>query len=211
MNPLSSAPKGHLNYSGPATPSPAANTSLNIAVPKSGLSDTNFNLLVNECIKLVFEAVKPDALVLQCGVDGLAGDPCREFNISLKGYGRAVQSILSWCRTSSYAMEDDTGQFKDEFSKDVPVLILGGGGYHSTNAARAWAYLTSIALDRPLDLNKGTIPDSCKYWDTFYNDTAAGEGLDIPGHLSRRDENDESDMREIVDKFESYAAALIVN
>lgn len=163
--------------------------------------------MVEECIKPIFKAFQPDALVLQCGVDGLAGDPCKEFNISLKGYGRAVQSILSWCRISN-SPTDEAHERSHRDEKVVPALLLGGGGYHSTNAARAWAYLTSIALGRPLDLDKDTLPDKCKYWETFYNDDAAGEGLDIPAHISRRDENGEADIRKIIDRFANYASGL---
>lgn len=165
--------------------------------------------MVNECIKPIFQSVNPDALVLQCGVDGLAGDPCREFNISLKGYGTAVQSILKWCRpVRPIPGADHPEEVEGGLVSNIPVLMLGGGGYHSTNAARAWAYLTSIALNRPLDLSKDTVPDSCVYWETFYNDNAAGEGLDVPSHFSRKDENSEDDIREIVDRFKIYAAAL---
>ena len=206
------APKGHVEYSGPSPPSAAAGTALNIAVPKSGLSDFNFNGLVEECVKPIFEAFQPDALVIQCGVDGLAGDPCKESNISLRGYGRAVQSILSWCRISDSSMQfDQELPHGSAGEKAVPALLLGGGGYHSTNAARAWAYFTSIALGRPLDLDKDTLPDDCKYWEKFYNDNAAGEGLDIPAHVSRRDENEEEDIARIIDRFTIYARALSVD
>lgn len=178
-------------------------------MPKSGLSDANFNYLVRECVRPIFEAVHPNAVVLQCGIDGLAGDPCKESNISLKGYGVAVNTILSWCRTSQTSNGEQScqgGELRDPGY--IPVLLLGGGGYHSTNAARAWAYLTSIVLGRPLNLEVGTVPDTCTHWETFYNDGAAGEGLDVPAHLSRRDENTSVDMEAIVERFKSYARSL---
>lgn len=88
------------------------------------------------------------------------------------------------------------------------MLMLGGGGYHNTNAARAWAYLTGIALDRPYDLENKVVPLSNPHWETFYNDNAHGEGLDIPSHLSKRDENTEEDISLIVGRFREYAKAL---
>jgi acetoin utilization deacetylase AcuC-like enzyme len=33
---------------------------------------------------------------------------------------------------------------------DVPLLVLGGGGYNSTNAARAFTHFTSLLLDKVL-------------------------------------------------------------
>lgn len=162
------------------------------------------------CIKPIFEAVKPDAVVLQCGVDGLAGDPCKEFNISLQGYGRAVQSVLSWCGHMSLLNDGSKAEEGTEKSQNklIPVLMLGGGGYHSTNAARAWAYLTSIALSNPLDYKGRSVPEDCSHWKIFYTDGAAGDGLDVPAHTSRKDENTDEDIQLIIDRFEEYAGAL---
>ncbi len=40
-----------------------------------------------------------------------------------------------------------------EFVKsfNLPLLILGGGGYTIKNVARCWAYETGVALDVQLD------------------------------------------------------------
>lgn len=94
-------------------------------------------------MKDIFE---PDYIVIQCGVDGLAGDPCAIFNLSLG----AADGSLGWC----------IGRVINEWSGKK--LLLGGGktnisfyylspikfsgGYNSPNAARAWTYLTSIAV-----------------------------------------------------------------
>jgi histone deacetylase 8 len=81
-------------------------------------------------IERIKDAFKPEYVVVQCGVDGLAGDPMAIWNWSIdlneKGsMGWILNEILQWrCRT----------------------LLLGGGGYNSPNAARAWTYLTAIAV-----------------------------------------------------------------
>ncbi|KAG6918390.1 hypothetical protein DXG01_014791 [Tephrocybe rancida] len=82
-------------------------------------------------------AFDPDYIVLQCGVDALAGDPSGVGNWDLAGLGDAVTNVLGW---------------------GVPVMLLGGGGYNTPNAARAWASLTAIALGDPLPLDTH-IPD----------------------------------------------------
>ncbi|EJD52342.1 Arginase/deacetylase [Auricularia subglabra TFB-10046 SS5] len=99
-------------------------------------------------IEEVCQAFQPDAVVVQCGADGLAGDPCGVWNWSLSagsecgmGMGDVVSRVLSW---------------------RIPTLLLGGGGYNSPNTARAWAYLTSIALGRPLILDTD-VPDHAFY------------------------------------------------
>lgn len=40
------------------------------------------------------------------------------------------------------------GWYVDKIVNEWPgrKLLLGGGGYNSSNAARAWAYLSSIAV-----------------------------------------------------------------
>lgn len=75
------------------------------------------------------DVVQPDYVIVQCGTDGLAGDPCATFNWSLSGEGS-----LGWCL--SRILNDWKGK----------KLLLGGGGYNSANAARAWAYITSVAV-----------------------------------------------------------------
>jgi histone deacetylase 8 len=187
-----SAPKGHLDYSGPTSSSAsAAFTALNLAIPHSGLGDTNFLRLVKSCIKPIFNALQPDALVLQCGLDGLAGDPCKEFNLSLGGYGDVISEILGWSAVPA-----------------IPVLLLGGGGYNTPNAARGWAYLTSIALGRPLELDIETVPEDCEMWEKLVGKAEQGESLDVPASSGRRDENTEDDLLEIEGVFARYVGEI---
>jgi len=68
---------------------------------------------------------QPNAIVLQCGADSLSGDRLGCFNLTLKGHGRCVEFIKKF---------------------NLPLLLLGGGGYTIRNVARCWTYETSIAL-----------------------------------------------------------------
>lgn len=52
------------------------------------------------------------------------------FNMSLKGHASCVAFMKSF---------------------NVPLLILGGGGYTIRNVARCWTYETSVALDAKVD------------------------------------------------------------
>jgi len=190
-----STPQGALAYSGPSEPSPAHCTSLNVAVPHSGLGDANLLRLVDSCMRPIFNAHQPQALVVQCGLDGLAGDPCREFNLSLSGYGAAVEEILSWTATQEGRL---------------PVLLLGGGGYNHANAARGWAHLTAIALGRAgagSSLQEAVVPPDCQHWDTFASGDG-GDGLDVPANAHRKDRNGEKNVKEIEQQFEEYARRL---
>ncbi|TFK47551.1 Arginase/deacetylase [Heliocybe sulcata] len=92
-----------------------------------GASNATFYRVWLNVVEKVREAFQPDYVVLQCGVDGLAGDPTGAWNWGLGGEGG-----MGWCVGKALEW-------------NVPTLLLGGGGYDSANAARAYAYLTSIA------------------------------------------------------------------
>ncbi|KAK3820021.1 MAG: hypothetical protein J3Q66DRAFT_377616 [Benniella sp.] len=96
---------------------------------KSGLSDSTLVQIFNEMVEPVYAVYKPNSIVLQCGVDGMTGDPLGKWNLTMEGYGECLKKVLSW---------------------NKPLMILGGGGYKSTSAARCYAYLTSLILKRPI-------------------------------------------------------------
>ncbi|CAI8020592.1 Probable histone deacetylase 1-B, partial [Geodia barretti] len=72
------------------------------------------------------EVYRPSAVVLQCGADSLAGDRLGCFNLSLKGHAECVDFIRRY---------------------NLPLLLLGGGGYTIRNVARCWTYETAVALN----------------------------------------------------------------
>ena len=77
---------------------------------------------------------QPGAVVLQCGADSLSGDRLGCFNLSIRGHADCVQFMRSY---------------------DVPLLVLGGGGYTLRNVPRCWTYETAVLLDTPI---KDTMP-----------------------------------------------------
>lgn len=76
---------------------------------RQGASNATFARVwpIIERIRSIF---KPDYVVVQCGVDGLAGDPCATWNWSLGGEGS-----MGWCLAR--IMENWPGK----------KLLLGGG------------------------------------------------------------------------------------
>ncbi|TFK41576.1 histone deacetylase 8 [Crucibulum laeve] len=136
-------------------------------------------------IEKIKDSFDPDFVVVQCGTDGLAGDPCATFNWSL---GDDAGS-LGWC----------IQRVLKGWSKRT--LLLGGGGYNSPNAARAWAYLTSIALERPIDLET-EIPDHVGfplYGPSFTMDVS-------PGNMHNH--NSDEYLGSIENKFEDIIVEL---
>lgn len=79
------------------------------------------------------EHYAPEAIVMQCGADSLSGDRLGCFNLSLKGHADCVQYVKSF---------------------NVPLLVLGGGGYTLRNVPRCWAYETGVLLDTEPSVRK---------------------------------------------------------
>ncbi|KAG4301980.1 hypothetical protein PCANB_002019 [Pneumocystis canis] len=98
---------------------------LNIPL-KKGLSERNFMLLFDNIIEPAFTKFNPDAIVVQCGCDGLFKDTHKEWNLTPQSYALSLKKILKWGKK---------------------LLILGGGGYENTIVSRCYAYLTSVILN----------------------------------------------------------------
>ncbi|KAK1231451.1 hypothetical protein PQX77_005431 [Marasmius sp. AFHP31] len=146
-----------------------------------------------EHVKNTFD---PDYVVVQCGVDALAGDPGSNTASEPAGIG-------NWSLGGRTSEEGSLGWCVKEIMKwRGKKLLLGGGGYHAPNAARAWAYITSIALDCPLDLDTG-IPVSHDAFPLY----APSFTLDVPpGNME--DRNSTSSMSEVKERFEWVCRVL---
>ncbi|XP_039122763.1 histone deacetylase 19-like [Dioscorea cayenensis subsp. rotundata] len=90
-----------------------------------GITDHTYHSLFKPIISKVMEVYRPEALVLQCGADSLARDPLGSFNLTIKGHAECVNFIRSF---------------------NLPLLLLGGGGYCLRNVPRCWAYETAVAV-----------------------------------------------------------------
>ncbi|PVG00820.1 Arginase/deacetylase [Serendipita vermifera] len=91
-----------------------------------------------QSVEKIRQAFDPQYLIIQCGADGLAGDPMGVWNWEVDP---SVAGSMGWC-------------VKRAIDWGCKTILLGGGGYHSTNAARAWTALTAIAVERsfPADM-----------------------------------------------------------
>ncbi|KAI4817588.1 hypothetical protein KUCAC02_010973 [Chaenocephalus aceratus] len=80
-----------------------------------------------------------EAIFRPCGADSLSGDRLGCFNLTIKGHAKCVEYIKSF---------------------NLPLLMLGGGGYTIRNVARCWTFETATALDC-------SIPNELPYNDYF--------------------------------------------
>jgi histone deacetylase 1/2 len=97
---------------------------------KDGVDDETFLNAFKPVIGKVMEWYRPEAVVLQCGADSLTGDRLGCFNISIQGHAEAVRYVKSF---------------------NLPLLLLGGGGYTIRNVARCWTYETAVCCDADIE------------------------------------------------------------
>ncbi|CAD5113386.1 DgyrCDS2559 [Dimorphilus gyrociliatus] len=108
----------------------ASGTGCNVNVPlKSGINDTMFCYVFDRVLKEVSNVFSADAIVLQCGVDGLSRDPTAAFNLTDGAFVHVAKKLNDL---------------------DVPIIMLGGGGYDEINAAKCWTAVTAAVCDTEL-------------------------------------------------------------
>ncbi|KAL8851447.1 MAG: hypothetical protein Q9221_003626 [Calogaya cf. arnoldii] len=135
---------------------------------RDGIDDTSYKAIFEPIIKNVMEYYRPEAIVLQCGGDSLSGDRLGCFNLSMRGHANCVDFVKSF---------------------NLPVLVLGGGGYTMRNVARTWAYETGRLTGQPM---KNELP-----FNDYYEYYAPDYELDVkPSNM------DNANSREYLDKIQ---------
>ena len=95
---------------------------------------TLVDILYDQVVDKILDVFRPSTIVLQSGADLLSGDKLGGLNLTMHGHAHCVQYIRS---------------------KNIPTMLLGGGGYTVKNVARPWTYETVCALgiENDIDLN----------------------------------------------------------
>jgi len=95
----------------------AGGSARNLPVPP-GFHDREMAFLMDEVVLPIGRRLRPEAIVLQCGADGLADDPMSGLGLSNRGLWGVVQALRDLAPR---------------------LLVLGGGGYNPWAVARCWA------------------------------------------------------------------------
>ncbi|TFY55262.1 hypothetical protein EVJ58_g8361 [Rhodofomes roseus] len=101
---------------------------------KDGVTDESFKSIFEPVIDQILAVFQPSAIVLQCGADSLAGDRLGCLNLTMEGHANCIKYVRA---------------------RNIPLVLLGGGGYTVKNVVRAWTYETACALgiEREIDPN----------------------------------------------------------
>ena len=97
----------------------AAGGARNLPVPR-GFNDSELDVLMEQAVLPLARQFDPQALVVTCGVDGLAGDPLSRLSLSNVALWRAVEWLVRECPRAA---------------------VLGGGGYNPWTVIRYWSGL----------------------------------------------------------------------
>ncbi|CAG8454144.1 7566_t:CDS:10 [Ambispora gerdemannii] len=100
---------------------------------REGIDDVTYKTIFEPIVTHVIEWYQPSVIVLQCGADSLSGDRLGTFNLTTRGHGDCVRFVKKF---------------------NIPMLVLGGGGYTIRNVSRCWAYETAVVVDKevPIEL-----------------------------------------------------------
>ncbi|KAI9480050.1 histone deacetylase [Coemansia sp. RSA 989] len=120
---------------------------------RDGIDDISYQSVFKPVIEGIMEWYQPNAVVLQCGTDSLAGDKLGCFNLSMDGHAECVRFVKGF---------------------NLPTLVLGGGGYTIRNVSRVWAYETGILVGTEMD-RKLPMNDYMDYYAPEYT-------LDVPAY-----------------------------
>jgi len=106
----------------------AAGTKLNLPLARRAGDGEFFRAW--EAVERFLDRHAPEFFILQCGADGLAGDPLADLRYTPAAHTRAVRSLM--------ALADRHAQGR--------LMVFGGGGYSLENLAMAWcAVLEALA------------------------------------------------------------------
>ena len=138
---------------------------------KDGITDEKYLDVFERVMSAVRDRFVPAAVVIQCGADGIFGDPHQSFNLTPRAIVECVKYLMDNC--------------------PVPTLLLGGGGYNHANTAKCWTSILGAVLDEDISED---IPDSCSQFEQFGPDFTVNV---TPGYVA--DKNSDQYLDSLVD------------
>lgn len=108
--------------------------SVNVPLPV-GTYDAAYKRVFDATAMPLLKAYNPDVLILELGMDALAGDPLAHLHLTNNVYADILEELMRLGK---------------------PILATGGGGYNVENTVRAWSLLWSVMCgDHVEDLSLG--------------------------------------------------------
>ncbi|KAJ7778800.1 histone deacetylase, partial [Mycena maculata] len=112
---------------------------------QDGIDDDMYLNIFKSVVEDTVAAFRPTSIVLQCGADSLGCDRLGAFNLSIAAHGECVNFVQKF---------------------NVPLLVVGGGGYTIKNVSRCWTYETSVLVGAEIP---NELPATV--YDSFFKDS----------------------------------------
>ncbi len=96
--------------------------SVNVPLPV-GTYDQAYEGIVNDAVFPIIKQFSPDVIILELGMDALAGDPLGHLQLTNNVHANITEELVKM---------------------NIPILATGGGGYHVENTVRGWALCWSV-------------------------------------------------------------------
>ena len=133
---------------------PGLGFNVNVPLPV-GIFDEAYMAVFHKIVLPLIKAYRPDAVVLELGMDALAGDPLVHLGLTNNAYVEMIDELLS-------------------FNK--PILATGGGGYDVEKTVRGWALawktLTGAKDEPDLSFGLGGVMLQSEEWSGGLRDRA---------------------------------------
>ncbi len=107
----------------------AEGTKLNLPLAP-GAADAQF-LRAWDKAERFLDAAQPEFFILQCGADGLAGDPLAHLRLTPAAHAHAARRLV--------ALAERHAQGR--------LMAFGGGGYSLENLAMAWCAVLEVLIE----------------------------------------------------------------
>lgn len=96
---------------------------------KSGITGSRYIKFFKRITGLIINTYKPQVCVVQCGGDVIAGDPLGGANLYPKDLIECLEFLIEL---------------------NLPMVLLGGGGYNLANTCRYWTAVTAFVCQKDL-------------------------------------------------------------
>lgn len=103
-------------------------------IPLLPLSADSEFLMMWDKVEEFIRRWQPQIIILNCGADGLNGDPLSHLHYSARVYGKAAESLCA---------------IAEEFC-DGRIIAVGGGGYDAYGVGKAWTAVVEAFLETPM-------------------------------------------------------------
>nr|VFJ98832.1 MAG: acetoin utilization protein AcuC [Candidatus Kentron sp. LFY]VFK01152.1 MAG: acetoin utilization protein AcuC [Candidatus Kentron sp. LFY]VFK21226.1 MAG: acetoin utilization protein AcuC [Candidatus Kentron sp. LFY] len=107
----------------------AVGTKLNVPMPL--YADDDAFLAAWEAVEKFVDAAKPEFILMQCGADGLEGDPITHLRYTEEAHAHAAKRLCALANRHCHGR----------------VVATGGGGYNRDNIGKAWTAIVNSLVE----------------------------------------------------------------